>query len=561
MSNETENQEAVSPRRTRQQSRKGSQERRNSVSDIADYFISLSDQSNQSPMAPKKAMNKLSKEKEKERKLEIKQTRENIKTMIEGLNDNLSANANGDGVNEKALDHEGKDNSRSLNGEEEMQTPGVNGNSVATQTNDEEILKAIKELADKYSKLEADLHDPKTGISDQLAKTQHKLEGVYSDIHGAVSGLEVRMKKVTEIANANVAKLTQISNAQNKLGSLLDENKRLVQELQVMQGLVQKVSQQTTHNSTQLLDITKRGMEQNIVIYGVDNSIEVEDPKMEPPRFSFKERCKHSALKFFTEIMRVEIEIEDIWKAHRMGPYKSDKVRPLILKLSYAAKDLVMENLTALKGRKNPKTQQTYFISEQIPEGVVETRKQVSSRLKTLKNTNEKKPKEQRATIQVIGDKILVNGEVDTPEVKTPQPSELFVDVETQAMLDEIQSKMVETTPEVIRNSEFTALALRVSSVQQVQQAYIAAAQRYPSSDHIMMAYALKEGDQLKAGACDDREYGAGSKLRNILFEEKSKNTAVFVLRKYGGVHLGFNRFAVIEKVAKNAINMLKEIM
>lgn len=119
---------------------------------------------------------------------------------------------------------------------------------------------------------------------------------------------------------------------------------------------------------------------------------------------------------------------------------------------------------------------------------------------------------------------------------------------------------MVETQPKYIRNSEFIALATKMSTVQQVQQAYVAAAQRYPSSDHIMMAYALKENEQLKVGSCDDREYGAGAKLHNVLFEHKARNTAIFVLRKYGGVHLGFNHFGIIENVAKKAINMLKDI-
>lgn len=42
----------------------------------------------------------------------------------------------------------------------------------------------------------------------------------------------------------------------------------------------------------------------------------------------------------------------------------------MIVKLSYAAKDLVMENIAKLKGKSNPNTGQVLFISEQIPEGV-----------------------------------------------------------------------------------------------------------------------------------------------------------------------------------------------
>lgn len=81
--------------------------------------------------------------------------------------------------------------------------------------------------------------------------------------------------------------------------------------------------------------------------------------------------------------------------------------------------------------------------------------------------------------------------------------------------------------------------------------------QRYPAADHAMMAYALKEDEVLKTGFCDDREYRAGNRLKKLIFEKKARNTVLFVLRKYGGVHLGFNRFSIIERVAKLALNML----
>lgn len=393
-----------------------------------------------------------------------------------------------------------------------------------------------------------------------MAKTQEKVQSLYSDIHGAVSGLEVRMKTVTEIANNNVTKISQLEACQGRMASLLDDNKRLVQELQIMQGLVQKVSQQASHNTSQVLDLTARGMEQNLLFHGIDNTLEIEDAKAETPMYSYRERCKYSVLNFLQETMNINLDPEDIWKAHRTGATKPGKVRPIVTKVSYSAKDLIMEKLSVLKGQKNQKTQQTYFISEQIPDGVSENRKQVASRLKVLKEKNEQKPKEERSHLQVTGGKILVNGEVDTPLITTPQPSHLFLSKEAQDRVDVIQTRMIETETETIKNSEFRALALQVSSLQEVQDAYIAVAQRYPSTDHIMLGYALKE-QGLKHGFCDDREYGAGLRIKNLIFEQKSRDTAVFVLCKYGGVHLGFSRFAAIESVANKAINMLKAIL
>lgn len=326
-----------------------------------------------------------------------------------------------------------------------------------------------------------------------------------------------------------------------------------------MQGLVQKVSQRMDHNSLQVLDLTKRGMEQNLIIQGVDDEIEINDAKQETPMFTFKERPKQDFLLFLKKQMNISLEIDDVWKAHRTGIRKEGKVRPMVVKLSYSAKELIMDNLSSLKGKKNDKTKQTFFISEQIPEGIAESKKQTTARLNFLKEQNEKKPKEERSKIQVINDKILINDKLDALEVKTPKPSELFVDPKKQQRIDELQSQMFETDSVTVRNSEFTALSLKVHSTQQVQEAYIGVMQRYPASDHVILAYALKEEGKLKHGGCDDKEYGAAAKIKKMIFEGHCRNTAVFVIRNYGGVHIGFDRFKAIENIASKAIEMIKE--
>lgn len=119
---------------------------------------------------------------------------------------------------------------------------------------------------------------------------------------------------------------------------------------------------------------------------------------------------------------------------------------------------------------------------------------------------------------------------------------------------------MVETEPETLRNSQFIGLAAQVKSTDQVRHLYTAVMQRYPATDHAIMAYAFKEtaSSTLKTGFCDDREYGAGIRLKKQIFETRARDTVLFVLRKYGGVHLGYNCFAVIESVAKKALQLLK---
>lgn len=393
------------PIQTRNKS--ASQERRNSVSDLADLFQGKGVSTPSTPMPQRKASGK---QKEKERKEEIRRTKENIKNYIKQMdqekdnNTELSQqNANGEnqstGTHLLTLEHD-QSKSTAISAENTeshasdirqylQDESELSKKSVAVQTNEDEMLKAIRELALKYQTLDKTLNNPKLGVIDQLAKTQEKVDSLHTDIHGAVSGLKVQLQQLTETSKLNTQKIENMESSQKKIAALLDENKRLVNELQTMQGLIQKLSQQTDTTNSKVLDLTKRGMEQNLILFGVDDAMEEEDAKLEQPMFTYRERSKHAALKFFNEVLGVEIEIEDIWKAHRTGPYKRDKVRPLIVKLSYNAKDLIMDNLGSLKGRSNPKTKQVYFISEQIPEGITEVKKQTSARVKTLKEANE----------------------------------------------------------------------------------------------------------------------------------------------------------------------------
>lgn len=533
------------------------QERRNSVSEITEYFNKADKlgKDNTTNMSMSTRTRKSSKNRDKSHNVDLNNDKSTKKAQeVDNNSKELTES------DTETFDHD----------KEELSVQGPNAikdqatlNDATTQTSEDAILTAVEELLNRITKLEDTINQPKNGIAEQLAKTTQKATDLYSDIHGAVSGLLVRMDQVTKTADSNALKIKQLEDSQQRIMSILNDNKKLMNELKTMQGLVHKVSQHSQITSNQVLDLTKRGMEQNIILHGVDDRIEIQDAKAETPMFSAKERCKQSVITFCKDIMNVNIEPEDIWKAHRTGPYKEGKVRPLVIKVSYAAKDLILEHMSSLKGKKNGKTEQVYFISEQIPDGITIPRKQVAARAKNLKDINDKKPIGEKQKIQVFNDKILIDGELSLPEITTPQPSDLFCSPEHQQKIDMIQSNMQETEPYKIKNSEFIGLATKVHSLEEMKNAYIAAVQRYPSADHVMAAYAFKDRTSsdrqthLHHGSCDDREYGASIKIKNVLFEQRAKNTAIFVVRKYGGVHLGIDRFRSIQTVALQALDLL----
>lgn len=189
----------------------------------------------------------------------------------------------------------------------------------------------------------------------------------------------------------------------------------------------------------------------------------------------------------------------------------------------------------------------------------MEAKKKVSSRLKTLNETNKELPNAEKKQITAQNDKILVNGIIDEQEISTPQPSDLFLDSESQKVVDDINKKFAMTDTTTVKNSSFVALALEVKLIEQVRVAYIAAAQRFASMDHIMMAYGLKENETIKMGSCDDSEHGSSAVIRRAMAKEKARNMAVFVIRRYGGLHLGMDRFTTIETIAREAIKLWRE--
>ena len=71
-----------------------------------------------------------------------------------------------------------------------------------------------------------------------------------------------------------------------------------------------------------------------------------------------------------------------------------------------------------------------------------------------------------------------------------------------------------------------------------------------------MCAYHYRETPtKAEVDHIDDREIGGGFRCYQALGDEE--NVAVFVVRKFDGVHIGPKRFELIRKSAKAALNIL----
>lgn len=431
--------------------------------------------------------------------------------------------------------------------EDEQDSPNAKTIGVSIDSNKEEILDALKELTEKFTKLDDIINHPKKGIGAQVCNLTLKGDNLYTDIHSASDGLLLKMANLQKDVDVTKQSTQHMEAKQERITKMLAENKRLSMDLVTTQGLLQKYSQKIQVLEAKVLDLTRRGMEQNLIFHAVE---EADNPK--------EEDCYETIRNFAEAYLQVELEETEIWRAYRMGEFRSDRARPIFAKLAYSAKDRIMENVSALKDKRNPHGQ-VRFVAEQIPEGIVEIKKNIGKRASQLRAIEEKKPPTEQRPIKITGNKILVGGFVEQKEVDTPQPMDLFPSADEQKKINGASRMLKEAEPLYAGNSTFVGLAMEVNSVRQTNLAYKAVAQRFPYMDHIMMAYQFKlEDGTIKYGACDDNEHGGGSCIGKFLHTNREKDVAVFVVRRYGGIHLGINRFKAIEKAAAEAIKLLR---
>lgn len=183
--------------------RKASQtDRRNSVSEITEYFQSNmagADKTTKSKQSSK------GKDKDKDNKGDKLAQKNSSATVESDYTVYKDAEATTPTSNEGVItnhDNENPCNAVPLNVD------------ATTQTNEDETLKALKGIQSQVNKLEEALNQPKNGINDQLAKTQETVTNLYTDIHGKVSGVFVRLENLSKKLEDNTKKMSMLEASQ-----------------------------------------------------------------------------------------------------------------------------------------------------------------------------------------------------------------------------------------------------------------------------------------------------------------------------------------------------------
>ena len=338
--------------------------------------------------------------------------------------------------------------------------------------------------------------------------------------------------QVNTFISSNEEILTQYQTLHQEHQSLKNSFNHLV-------GIVERQAVQIESLSQKVDKQTARSMRKNIVISGL---VESEDDT---------EDAKSIVQKFFKDEMQIEPEINT---AHRIGDKLPGKKtpRPMVTRLvSMEEKRKIFQNVKNLKGRKNSRGK-AFFISDQLPESLAEERKKNSERIKQ----NKAKSTEEQLDLKVRGGKLYVNNQLVRPPVSRPSIDECL-NVESDEMKKMEKLKLVAGDIKKEDRSVFYSYAVKVSSMQDIRRAYKKTIIQDPRATHVMLAYRFEQNGKSYSDYYDDGEYGGGFHMMKLITDCALNGLAVMTVRHYGGQHLGYKRFKLINDAAQSALYKL----
>lgn len=382
--------------------------------------------------------------------------------------------------------------------------------------------------------------------------TTHKLDAVFDSInklyniyHRVNSRLKPIEMAVFHKEDGMLPQMAQIvehaKTVDQRLTNITEENIKLRDELEIVKGLVHKQSKQISTLQSKLADQVARSMENNVTIAGILG----DKPKVDT------DELKAQVTNFLEESMEVDLEDDsEISQVRRLGAYVKDKHRPIVVTVTQQLQKKIFENTTKLKNKFNA-LDQPFSVNRQLPDLLAKKRREVRQIVKDKRAQEKGLNDSQKSAILVRNSKVFINGQLQRKVLIPPKPMDLFPEAEEQDKMDNI--KLVFSKPASAEKCTFKAVACVAPRLNDVHLAYKKMFQLFPAADHIIAAFSSEH----TAGFQDDSEFGSGHRILKSIVASKLTEVAVFVVRDYGGEHLGPSRFKVMQQVAEEALYKL----
>lgn len=420
----------------------------------------------------------------------------------------------------------GKLYSSSVSVEAGTQTPSPASSLVAVA--EEESLEQEKEE-------ETTSMCPKKGCCQGTVKLMEMISKLQDSVDGVLK--KVSTQEITSSNNAHRVHDLQekVDQHDEDIDEVEKELKETKFQLQLVSNIVIKQDKQIQLLKQKIGDIQQREMAANIVISGIP------EKKNEKP------------LLLFNEFVQEGLEIQELMPANRAFRIGTGDNRPLIVELRHPEnKGKLFANASKLKGKRNEKGG-LYFLSDHLPEEQNENRRRANE----LFTENKKKETSHQLEMSISKGKLIINQEPYEKSVIAPNARDLLEP--NEALYEKAdQISVVRGEDELKGGSQFISYAAEVMDSDDVQAALLKLQMKFADATHVSCAYKIQGANTPQnQDFVDDGEYRCGRTMLKVLKEEKPMNLAVFLVRYYGGKHLGVTRFEIFRKLAKAAIRAL----
>ena len=329
-------------------------------------------------------------------------------------------------------------------------------------------------------------------------------------------------------------RLDDIEERQDKtMDEVLSAKEQLLDQktkVHVLEGLVTHLSEKLTDMDNRVEKIEFNHMRKSFVFSGLNCQ-----PK--------KDVCLNELYNFFSEEMKLEIQIDDLFFLNK------GKSSPVVATTSTIQEKIsIMSNASSLKDLRNNRGQ-SYYINDYLPPGMNERKRRHLDIIKGNNDLGEDK-------LQMIrrGGSLTIEGQPYVKRVHVPTVKEI-VALTTEDFNTILDTKLTEGVKVPFKDDYFHGYTMATNNFEEVQKAYTKLKILFPNSKHIVCAYMLPGTKEFECeDFCDDEEHSSGRVLLQWMQKHKLECRAIYVTRNAKGAKLGTDRFQCYIDAAKNAI-------
>ena len=302
----------------------------------------------------------------------------------------------------------------------------------------------------------------------------------------------------------------------------------------LLSDLVIKQNDRISELNDRVLQLEARLVKSELIVFGIIENKE--------------QSCVQQAQKFLKDVLEIEeppMIVAAYWKGQ-------SKFKPMVIKFSNpGAKGLVYANVAKLKEKKNSNNK-GYRVADHLPEEMDEEQqrqRQIVTQNKLLTGN--------KLTTSFKKGKLHINNEPYSKKITAPNAKSLLK-MEKEDICEVKEITVAGGYSETEGGSRFIGYACRATDLQKVRKAYLHMKRAHADSNHVTMAYRLSSINKAyDEDYVDDREFKAGRKILNLMIQKDCQATVVFMVRYYGGKHIGAKRFEIHQRLTEKALNDL----